>query len=525
MAQSASSTLKASAASSDRAVTLSFRVAWGRTADDWPSNWATQATDESARVLSLSVDRRLDMQSALGSSTPAARMSIVLDNRDQRYSPFNSSSPLAASILGTATTAGGVSVEYPRLRMTPVRLRMGFTDVGNGNEYVTLFTGVIDDADDSYGLSHAQVQLTCLDRSAVLLDRKASTEVVNDVPIDDWLRRLVSDIGGIATGQTLDRATFSVPHAWLDDEGIWSEIQQAAAADGGYAFFDESGVFLYKNAAWWAMAPDSTTPVVTIDTRYQQLNPAAPWRDVASGVIVEYQPRGAGGEQIIWRNDGTLVVPPGVKEIDAKFSNPVTLLLPPVSPRDWQAVTSGGMDITPEVGIELFEQRAQRCKIKITNNAPQTVFLHRMQMRGLTLVGGPQEQIDISADTPLVPENRLRIGRNPYIQSSAQADLIATLAAWRKIYPRLVYSLTGVPALPWLQLGDCITLAPETRPDTGTSVLASSRKAIITGMAFSWQPVGGFLMNIEAVDAAGLFEFGGYHVLGTHKYGNGRVFV
>lgn len=524
MAQTASADFKNKAAAGTRIVSRELRIAWGRDADAWPTDWATQSTDETLRLLDVTWDRRLDMTRALGQGAgPVAQMSLTLDNYDQRFSPYNEAGALYASLADTTTTAGGATVSYPTLYMTPVRLRMGFWDAVNGHEYVTVFSGVIDDAQESYGTGGERVTLTCLDRGGVLIGKKASSVISENVSVDGWLRRLVSDYGGIATGQTLDRAFFTLPFAWLDDEFLWSEAQQAASSDGGYAFFDEVGAFQFKNAAWWALAADSTTAVATIDTRYQTFNPAYSWRDVTTGVIVEYQPRAHGGEQVVWRSNETIVVPPSGKTIEAKFQYPVTILLSPATPGDWFPVTSGGVDMSASVSLDVQEQYAQRAKLVFVNASNQTVFIPKMQLRGLSLIGGPQEQIDIDATTALVPENKPTISGNPYVQTEAQAELIATLNAYRLSYPRLTHKFAGVPALPWLQLGDRITI--DIQDHSTTNPMTTARAGIITGLSFSWQPDGPFTMALDAVDVDGLFEYDDYHILGTDDYGDKVAFV
>ena len=524
MAQTTTASLKANSAAITRIISRELRIAWGRDGDDWVTDWATQGTDETARLLDFSIDRRLDLQSALGQGNgPVAQMRLTLDNRDQRFSPYNEAGALYASIHGSTTTPGGTTVTYPTLYQTPIRLRMGFYDTSAGHEYVVLFTGVIDDVSESYGLSGERVQVTCLDRGGVLIGKKASSTITESVSIDGWLRRLISDFGGIATGTTLDRAFFQIPYAWLDDEGLWSEAQQAAASDGGYAYFDEIGAFYYRNAAWWATATDSTTSQATISTRYQDFNPSYSWRDVRTGVIVEYQPRAPGGEQVVWRSDDTIIVPPEGKTIEAKFSFPVTILLDPSAPGDWLPISAGGIDMTSKISLDVQDRYAQRAKLVFTNTANQTVFIPKMQLRGLALVGGPQEQIDVDATTPLVPENKPTIGGNPYIQTKGQAQLVANVMGYRMAYPRLIHRFSGVPAMPWLQLGDRITI--DIQAHDGTNAMTSDRYGIITALTFIWQPEGAFLMTIEAADVAGLFEYSDYHVLGTDNYGAKRAFV
>ena len=226
---------------------------------------------------------------------------------------------------------------------------------------------------------------------------------------------------------------------------------------------------------------------------------------------------------MIWRSDDTIIVPPEGKTIEAKFSFPVTILLDPSAPGDWLPISAGGIDMTSKISLDVQDRYAQRAKLVFTNTANQTVFIPKMQLRGLALVGGPQEQIDVDATTPLVPENKPTIGGNPYIQTKGQAQLVANVMGYRMAYPRLIHRFGGVPAMPWLQLGDRITI--DIQAHDGTNAMTSDRYGIITALTFIWQPEGAFLMTIEAADVAGLFEYSDYHVLGTDNYGAKRAFV
>ena len=520
MAQSTAGTnIVNNANSANRQIAIELRIAWGRDANDWPTNWATQSTDETARLLNVSWDRRLEIDSAQGRSAgPLAQMRLALDNRDQRFSPYNEAGSLHANLNGQAYTAGNIMVRFPKLWMTPIRLRMGFVDANAGAQMLTVFTGAIDEVQEGYGIDGAQVTLTCLDRGAALLSKNASTSIKTATLASEWIRFLVSTLGNVPTGQTLDRAFFTLPYAWLDDEPLWNEVQQVAQADSGFAYFDELGVFYYRNAAWWATAAHSLTSQATISTRFQTFSPEYSYRNVATGVRVEYQPREPGGEQVIWRSDKTIVVPPNGETIEARFQYPAFFVLTPAKPGDWLPISSGGLDLSDKVQLDIVDFAAQRATLQFTSTANQTAFIPKMQLRGPALVGGPQEQIDKDASAALVPENRKTISGNVYIQTRAQADMVASIAAQRMAYPRLTHQFRGVPALPWLQLGDRITIdVPEP--------MTADRYGIVTALAFSWQPKAGFLMDIDAVDVGGLFEYDDYHVLGTDDYGQGTVFL
>ena len=109
MAQTATATYKTNASKAVRVPVRELLVAWGRTADTFPDDWAAQAVDESARIKSINWTRQLDMKGPLAQGTsPVAALTVELDNYDNRYSPFNSAGALYASLLASTTTAGGL---------------------------------------------------------------------------------------------------------------------------------------------------------------------------------------------------------------------------------------------------------------------------------------------------------------------------------------------------------------------------------------------------------------------------------
>jgi hypothetical protein len=525
MAQSASATLKANALSASRVVSVLFQIAWGRSGDQWPTDWATQSTDETTRLKSVSWDRSIDLDalSAGRGGGIVAQMRVVLDNSAQRFSPFNSAGALYSSLSATTTTTGGESVRYPTMWQTPVRLSMGFYDSIAGHERVVVFAGLIDAVVENYGLNGDQTEITCLDRGALLLQRKASTRMYLNQRTDDWIRLTVS--GSITTGSKIERGVYTIPHCWLDDENLWAEAQMAAGAEGGVFYFDEVGDAVFRNSAWWHTAADSVTSVQTFTVaRLQNLVPNYDYNQVRTGAIVQYQPRLASGDQVVWRRDGIVVPPSGAMpttiDIDAKFYNPVTALFEPVKGKDYFPISASGVDLSGHVNVSIPQASlfAQRAVLRFTNSSQQTAFIATFSLRGNVLTGGPQEEIERNAASPLVPRNQALVSGNSYIQTVAQAELLATITAYRKSFPRLAYTLNGVPALPWLQLGDCVTI------DVSEPVTAD-RTAIVTKLGFSWSPQGPFLMTLEAVDKAGLFEYSDYHVLGTTHYGSGKAFV
>jgi hypothetical protein len=101
--------------------------------------------------------------------------------------------------------------------------------------------------------------------------------------------------------------------------------------------------------------------------------------------------------------------------------------------------------------------------------------------------------------------------------------MIGATQVYRLAYPRLTHRFSGIPAMPWLQLGDKVTIEPAAH--SGTNIVTTARAAVITALSFSWRPEGAFVMGLEAADAAGLYEYSDYHRLDTDDYGERRVFV
>lgn len=524
MAQTATTLYKTNAAKAVRVPVFALDVAWGRTADTFPTDWATQSTSESTRIKSVSWTRQLDMKGPLAQgASPVAALSIELDNYDNRYSPFNTSSPIHSLLLASTTTAGGATVEYPKLWQVPVRLRVGF----EASELLTVFTGLVDEPDENWGVGGARVGFRCFDVGGMLLKRKYSTELKTLVNVKDWLTYLMQ-VGGMSAhvGTNMDDGLFYIPWAWLDDEDIYSECSKAVASEGGYFYFNELGKSVFRNAAWWAQKTDSIVSVYTFTVaKFSDITPGYDWKSVATGALVEYQGRQPAGEQVVWKSSSVIVckpspdggITPGLTEIEARLEYPVSLLYPFTLTVDWVPINAGGRDMSDVVEWR-FIYTAQRASIQFLNASHETAFISRAQMRGVALFGGPTEQVRRDVAVPLVPANVLRLSDNAYIQTKAQADLVADLAADRMQYPRLTYKISGSPAVPWLQLGDRITI-------TATEPITTSRQAIITKLDFAWRPDARFTMNVEAVDAAGLFQYDVFFTVGTSEYAEGGVVI
>lgn len=511
MSQDISSTnLAANAAAAARTICVELRVAWGRTS--WPSDWSSQSQNETARLLEFSVQRQLALDPLqLGTARPA-ELSLTLDNRDQRFSPFNVSSPITADILGSDSTAGGTSVTYPRLYGSPVRLRVGYVDGTNGNEFVTVFSGYVDNAPaDSYGTSGDRLTLQCLDRGVELVERRHSTTMHAGLRADEWIGTVLNQAG---LSRSLDVGTFYVPFVWMDDETLWQECQDAAAGDGGWFFVDELGVATFRAATWWATDTDSTTVQATITlATFQDIVASIDWSTLATELVFEYTPRVPGGEQDLYRSQDVIVLPLGETSIDARFGYPMDVGdLPKPA---WSAISAGGRRLS-DVFLTFSDTSAQRTTLHFTNNSGETAFVPPFQIRGNAVLG-PQAKTKEHVLDGLAPfDKTAHAGGGPYVQTDAQAAMLAVVYGDRLRYPRMTYNVSGFKALPWLQMGDLVRISVS-EPYT------SARDMIVTGISMTWRPGAPLLQTLTGVDRAGLYEYDDYFVIGTSEYGEDTV--
>jgi hypothetical protein len=99
---------------------------------------------------------------------------------------------------------------------------------------------------------------------------------------------------------------------------------------------------------------------------------------------------------------------------------------------------------------------------------------------------------------------------NIYVQSVAQAKMLAAMLKDWSEAPRVYFTIQNAVGNPSRRLGDRITLN-----DAGAG---SSLDGFITGLGFKFSAQGGFTQSIECVAAAGLYphQTEGYFVIGTH---------
>lgn len=189
-------------------------------------------TDISAYLRSVTTTRRFDRAVT---SWQAGSATIVLDNRDGRFSPDNLSGPYVSA---------GVTAIRP---WRPLRVRITYNSVT-----YALYTGYAVDWVESWsqaptGQGDATVTVPCLDEWARLagFDGFAQTPVGGGDTSGRRIHRILDNAGhtgtrAVAVGRTTVQATTLAANAA-------TELKLTADSEGGAVFIDPSGMVVFED--------------------------------------------------------------------------------------------------------------------------------------------------------------------------------------------------------------------------------------------------------------------------------------
>lgn len=439
---------------------------------------------------------------------------IELRNAAGRYSSLNTSSPLYAY------TQNGGTYHVP-----------AYVEIAiDGSAYTRVFTGVTKIPNET-GKSWGGIQTVvfdCRGRDELLLQRRISTSQASFRTRHEagWNEAQIIDAfaaaGGVSGGdRIIDAGMVSIPWSYIDDESILEEIWSLAAAAGGRVYFDRNGKMRYENMAHWLFAPHNTSQATYTGADWQKMEVAYEDKNLYDSISVEYSGRKVEPETSLWEPDDPVrIAANSSSTITANFSYPV-YTQPVIT---YKAHTAGGVNMAAYVTVTPTWY-AQRATLVITNSHTMLgVNLSAFAITGRPVVGGPSaDESRNSAEhgsngsffTGRQTSRNYSVRGNFYVQSRAQANMIAQFLLDRYERPCLVYKLRGMPGDPVRIPGDRVTI-------NDASAMSSPRDAIVTGVTWRYGEMS-YAMDIEAVDAVSLYPFlgasPGYFVIGTNRLG------
>lgn len=464
--------------------------------------------DESANLIAAQGQVRFNAvgAGALSGRSTTDQMTVTLHNASGRYSPLNTSSPIYSALSG-----GG---SY---------LRKCYLEVSIGGSYYSVFKGVIKiprETGKAFG-ALSTVTIDCRSLDELYLTRKASTGrgtflALQNLTEADAITQWLSNAGVAGGDLAIDDGLVTIPWVWLDDESIIEDVWALAACAGGRFYVDPDGTFRYENAQHWLFSPHTVSQQTYTRADYKRLYAYYDDADLYSDVTVEVSARRVEGIDNLWTPEEDVVIPAGTtKTITAQFRYPAYT----IDDVTFAAQTAGGVDLSDDVTLSDATYYAQRADLEFTNDSDYSAYLIDLAVTGRAIVGGPRQDVKAAqADsfwTNRAARNR-RISSNLYVQTMAHGKMLAEMIRDVVDSPRMVYRMENVLGNPQRRLGDRITINDD-------AVMSSSRAAFVTGIQFTFNQTG-FLQTIEAMDAASLFPYSDYLVIGTDVLGTEKAF-
>lgn len=319
--------------------------------------------DESARVLRLEYDRRVD--EPLGGLS-FAMMNVVLDNTDLRFTPeFNST-------IGTAL-----------LPNRPLKMAIGF-NLPNGKKMLNVFKGLSDMIKENK--TDRSVEFGGYDYLSYLRDLQMDTGIYQDYRSDQIIEQLLIEAGFGSSQYELDVGLNTISFAWFTkDQTAGDRIKQICEAEEAHFYQDENGILRFENRRHYSISPYSSIQKAIHSgdiVDWQIINDVG----IVNSVTVVANPREVVANDVeVWRDGIVEEIPTeGSLEIWAQMSNPNYSYVTPVATTDYVANSASdgsGTNITTGVSLGLTEF-AETVKIVITNNSGRKAFMTRLRLRG-----------------------------------------------------------------------------------------------------------------------------------------------
>lgn len=500
------------------------RVIGCRVYFDWDFNGTF--TNETSNLISASGE--MEFSSPQDSITSGSGIidacSILLHNNGGRYSAFRSDSAIVTY------------VQNGNAYHVPVRVDVTV----DGSVYSRVFTGVAKIPSET-GRTYKDlpvIEFECRSvEERIVQNKYSSSRYYMALRYDEgWTESQIIEAYLEAAGITdhaLDAGMFIIPWSWVDDESILEQCWELAAACGGRLYWDRNGVARYENAAHWIFPPHNTYDQLYTNADWELFSVSFNDKDLYNRVSVEYAPREISGVTVLWEPTEVLTVPANSTiRVTAKFKYPA-YSEPVVT---WKAHTLGGTDMTSSVSLSATHY-AQRSELVITNNhATLALRVNPINISARAVMGGPTVEVEkdsatngsaeaVTFFTTRLTDRVKSYSGNFYVQSKAQADMLAQFLLDRYELPTAVYELNGVPGNPLRVPGDRIRVQD-------VSSMSAARDAIVLRVSWTFSDMA-YVQNLTAIDAANLYEYlgatPGYFIIGTNKLGasdplRGRIF-
>ena len=502
MAQSTAGTnLVANTQATSRTIVASVRFFWD----------GSTPTFETTNLKSLTITRSLSSPSA-GRAAPGGNvstdLSITLHNPDGRYSPLNSSSPIYADIQNNLMIG------------TEVHALLGYNDPTNGDEILRRFTGFVTNPGLISSLQ-PEVTIQATGREYNLNTNRARTGLFSEQFPHQIMETLLTDAGIDPGDQLLDTGFHRIPWVWIEGENLMNQLQLIAEADGGFFYVDQSGNACFENNYHWMVDGDHTSSVITLDEgMYQRFSMAFEPQQLYNVIRVPYKPRRPGPKTTLFQLNELWVIPPSSTRIfEVKYKAAAVAIEPLVEGDHYVAIDAAGQRRSGALVVSVTNY-GQSATVSVQNtNTVYQIELRQFRIDGIPLAGESTRFYEVSAADSAIGDptsgglvKAFDVRENEFLQTREQAEGLGNMLIDRMKHPRVTFMLSGCPGIPYLEIGDRITV--DCTPE-GVNSRAAYVTNIVERFSGGDRPV--YESDLTCLDATGFFPRSpsDYFLLGT----------
>lgn len=420
---------------------------WALTVD-WNGDGFYEAYNEATRMVDCSITRgRRHVINTTGDGFEpmgVGMLSVLLDNADGRYDPYNAESPI-----------------YPYVRPgVAVQLK---TKIPDNPVAIPVFTGRISNIQPIS--SHPnQVRITAVDGMQWLRDQQPQLKLQTNKAVDELLDMILT-AAEWPWGKNLDVSSDTIPYFWVKDRASAADTvatlmngclgRFAVLADGTARFIDRYS---------------ANTPVAYITQQeiYKEIGLRQPWEVIRNVVTVAGYPRAQQATIDLWRLATVPAIGAGqTLEFWAEWEqngNPVVSYIAPAATTDYAVNTApngSGTNLTASctVNVDAWPTRA---KLTITNNSASSGYITLLKVRGAALVPSPVTATAEDWASKAFYGVKTLAPDTPYLSDPSVVGVIAGLLLERLSKPQL-YPTIQIERRPDLQfeldLLDVVNLA------------------------------------------------------------------
>lgn len=452
-------TTKWGPSSGDNAIAYGLEV-------DWDGDGLFDGINDAGRLLSYSGFRgRKNMLRPNGSGLEmmtVGQYTFVLDNSDERYSPWNTSSPL-----------------YPNVTYgKDVRFRVRFL---NGSASVTaVFYGIIQNITPQFGQDgNPTVRMIVQDAWTFLRNNTARVATQSSITTDAAIGKVLTAVGWPSRwGQSLDVSSDVIGFYWASGKNsAGDEIQNLAFSGYGQFFIGADGSARFRTRS------DIPAAVLSLEEGdiLRDVSPQEPQlnsRNLTRLVVHPYQ---AGSAQVIWKLSGTIpsIAAGASFSFTAPYSNggsrtSAVSVSTPVAGTDWQVNSNSsgsGTDLTSSCSLT-FTDEGDNAIWTVQNNSASTGYLVLAQVHGTPLIAQNTIELTYPSNPASVTQPR---EFDQDITWQQDANIVSSLVAvlgpfFASTVPVAVVSMRGRPDIQFTpELWDIVTLTLPTIGINGNS--------------------------------------------------------